>query len=158
MLDRSNTLFESDRARAIRGQGQGEAGAGVVGRPGAGIANARRRTQRLPLTGRERRARRDPQGVRQRPRRDAGGLIDVVGESGVGKTRLLEAMRDDAAGFHKLHATCEAYTASTPYAVWRELLRELMSFGRDDPDAVVERAPARRGGRRARPTSRRGCR
>jgi tetratricopeptide (TPR) repeat protein len=32
---------------------------------------------------------------------------------------------------------CEAYTASTPYAVWRELLREFMGFGRDDPDDVV---------------------
>ena len=27
--------------------------------------------------------------------------------------------------------------ASTPYAVWRELLREFLGFGRDDPDDVV---------------------
>ncbi len=46
-------------------------------------------------------------------------------------------MRDDATGFHLQHAVCEAYTASTPYAVWRELLREFMNFGRDDADAVV---------------------
>ncbi len=35
------------------------------------------------------------------------------------------------------HAVCEAYTASTPYAVWQELLRELLGFGRDDPDEAV---------------------
>jgi tetratricopeptide (TPR) repeat protein len=46
-------------------------------------------------------------------------------------------LRDQAAGFRVLHAVCEAYTASTPYAVWRELLRELMDFGRDDPDEAV---------------------
>ena len=41
--------------------------------------------------------------------------------------------------------SCEAYTASTPYAVWRELLREFMDFGRDDPDAaIVERLRAAR--------------
>ena len=53
---------------------------------------------------------------------------------------MLEALRDAAAGFNKQHATCEAYTASIPYVVWRELLRELLEFGRDTPDAeIVER-------------------
>jgi hypothetical protein len=37
-----------------------------------------------------------------------------------------------------LHAVCEAYTSSTPYAVWSELLRECLHFGRDDPDEAVE--------------------
>ena len=62
------------------------------------------------------------------------------GEPGVGKTRLLEAMRDAAIGFKKLHNTCEAYTSSTPYAVWRELLREMLEIPRDAPDADVEAA------------------
>jgi class 3 adenylate cyclase/tetratricopeptide (TPR) repeat protein len=70
-------------------------------------------------------------------RAGAGRLIVVSGEPGVGKTRLLEALRDAAAGFRKQHAACEAYTASTPYAVWRELLRELLAFGRDDPDEDI---------------------
>jgi predicted ATPase len=55
----------------------------------------------------------------------------------MGKTRLLEALRDAAAGFRKLHATCEAYTASVPYALWHELLREVMEFGREAPDAAI---------------------
>ena len=67
-----------------------------------------------------------------------GRLIEVVGEAGVGKTRLLDALQDEATGMHVQHAVCEAYSASTPYAVWRELLREFMEFGRDDPDNVVE--------------------
>ena len=53
------------------------------------------------------------------------------------KTRLLEALRDAAAGFRRQHAACDAYTASTPYALWTELLREFMEFGRDDPDQAM---------------------
>src|SRR5439155_607176 len=64
----------------------------------------------------------------------------VMGDAVNGKTRLLEALRDAVAGFRKQHAICEAYTSSIPYAVWRELLREMLEFGRDtDDDAIVER-------------------
>ena len=43
----------------------------------------------------------------------------------------------------KQHATCEAYTSSIPYVVWRELLRETLGFGRDSPGAdIVERIRA----------------
>ena len=38
----------------------------------------------------------------------------------------------------KMHDTCEAYTSSTPYAVWRDLLREMMEIPRDATDADVE--------------------
>ena len=90
-------------------------------------------------------------------RSGAGRLIEIVGELGVGKTRLLQALRDEATGLRGLHASCEAYSASTPYAVWRELLREFMDIGRDDPDAVVvDRLTNRGDGPSARPC-RRGC-
>jgi len=46
-------------------------------------------------------------------------------------------LRDAATGLNKQRGTCEAYTASTPYAVWRELLREYMNFGRDDSEADI---------------------
>ncbi len=36
-----------------------------------------------------------------------------------------------------MHATAEAYTSSSPYATWRELLRELLELGWEDPDDVV---------------------
>src|SRR4029450_5520614 len=70
-------------------------------------------------------------------RSGVGHLVEIVGESGIGKTRLLDALRDQAGGFRVVHAVCGAYTASTPYAVWRELLRECMEFGRDTPDEAV---------------------
>jgi len=64
-------------------------------------------------------------------------LVDIVGEQGIGKSRLLKQLHEDAEGFTTLHATCEAYSASTAYAVWRELLRELLGIGWEDPDHVV---------------------
>jgi class 3 adenylate cyclase/tetratricopeptide (TPR) repeat protein len=64
-------------------------------------------------------------------------LVDIAGEVGIGKTRLLRQLQEEAEGFVSLHATCEAYTASTAYAVWRELLRELLELSWEDPDHVV---------------------
>jgi class 3 adenylate cyclase/tetratricopeptide (TPR) repeat protein len=136
VLDRSNTHFETTKLEPFAVKGKAEpVQAWSVGR--AQSSKTRQvSSQRLPLTGRN-----VELGVIRKAfasaRSGAGRLIEVVGDSGIGKTRLLEALRDAAAGLNKQHATCEAYTASTPYAVWSELLREYMSFGRDDPETVL---------------------
>jgi class 3 adenylate cyclase/tetratricopeptide (TPR) repeat protein len=67
----------------------------------------------------------------------AGRLVQITGEPGVGKTRLIEELRARAAGLTKLRATCAADTSSTPYIVWRDLLRPLVGAAWEDPDAVV---------------------
>jgi len=136
VLDRSNTAFEATRLEPFAVKGKAEpVQAWAVGR--AQSSKARQvSSQRLPLTGRNAEL-----GVMRKAfasaRSGAGRLIEVVGDSGIGKTRLLEALRDAAAGLNKQHATCEAYTASEPYAVWSELLREYMKFGREDPETVI---------------------
>src|SRR4029079_2651216 len=93
-------------------------------------------SQRLPLTGRNAEL-----GVMRKAfasaRSGACRLIEVVGESGIGTNPLVEALHDAPAGLNKQHATCEAYTASEPYAVWSDLLREYMKFGREDPETVI---------------------
>jgi class 3 adenylate cyclase/tetratricopeptide (TPR) repeat protein len=142
VLQRSNTQFETTPLAPFAVKGK----AAPVHAWAVGPAQSSRGRQaaapRLPLTGRNAEL-----GVLRKAfasaRAGAGRLIEVTGEPGVGKTRLLEALRDAAAGFRKQHAACEAYTASTPYAVWRELLRELLAFGRDDPDEdIAERLAA----------------
>ena len=136
VLDRSNTSFESARLEPFVVKGKAEpVQAWSVGR--AQSSKARQvSSQRLPLTGRNAEL-----GVIRKAfasaRSGAGRLIEVVGDSGIGKTRLLEALRDAAAGLNKQHATCEAYTASAPYAMWSELLREYMKFGREDPEMLI---------------------
>jgi class 3 adenylate cyclase/tetratricopeptide (TPR) repeat protein len=136
VLERSTTHFETTKLEpfAVKGKAEPIQAWSVVR---AQSSKARQvSTQRLPLTGRNAEL-----GVIRKAfasaRSGAGRLIEVVGDSGIGKTRLLEALRDAATGLDKQHATCEAYTASTPYALWSELLREYMNFGRDDPEIVI---------------------
>jgi class 3 adenylate cyclase/tetratricopeptide (TPR) repeat protein len=70
-------------------------------------------------------------------RRRSGRLVDIVGEAGIGKTRVAEELRERAADLTPLSAMCEAYTSGTPYVVWRELLRPLIGVRGNDPDADV---------------------
>ena len=142
VLDRSNTLFETTRARAVLGERQGAADPGVVGRPRGRIADAAVSLQRLPLTGRNaelgimRKAfceralggRPADRGRRRGRRRQ-----DAVARSASRRSRQASA---------SCTPSCEAYTASTPYALWRELLRELMDFGRDDAESWSSRVCA----------------
>ena len=80
-----------------------------------------------------------------------GALIEIVGEAGVGKSRLLERLRELTADRAQLGAVCERYDSSTPYHVIRRLLRGLLDLPADGSDeataqlflaAVTERAPA----------------
>ena len=55
-----------------------------------------------------------------------GGGVEVIGEAGVGKSRLIEEFRSVAGDMTTLTATCEYYDSSTPYAVLRALVRGLL--------------------------------
>jgi class 3 adenylate cyclase/tetratricopeptide (TPR) repeat protein len=136
VLDRSKTTFETTELAPFSVKGKAEpVKAWSVGKAKGSRARPAEEP-RLPLTGRNAEL-----GVIRKAftsaRGGEGRLVEVDGDAGIGKTRLLEALRDAAAGFRKLHGSCEAYTATTPYAVWRELLRESMGFGRDEPDASI---------------------
>jgi class 3 adenylate cyclase/tetratricopeptide (TPR) repeat protein len=136
VLDRSATHFETTKLEPFAVKGKAEPiQAWSVGRAQSSKSRAVS-TQRLPLTGRNAEL-----GVIRKAftsaRSGAGRLVEVVGDSGIGKTRLLEALREAATVLNKQHATCEAYTASTPYSVWRELLREYFGCGRDDPETEI---------------------
>ena len=81
----------------------------------------------------------------------AGRLVEVVGEPGSGKTRLVEELRAADAERPRLSVTCQHYHASTAYHVVRRLLRELLGLPAEGSDATVaaqflatvaERAPA----------------
>jgi len=72
-------------------------------------------------------------------------LVEIVGEAGIGKTRLVEELAGDTGDLVRLHATGEAYTSSWPYVAWRGACRELVDLSWDDPtevvvDRLVERA------------------
>jgi class 3 adenylate cyclase len=137
VLERSNTLFETRRLAPLVVKGKAKPleawSVGAV----IGSRSRHASLQDYPLVGRdaELAVARD---ALKRARSGSGRLVEVVGEAGIGKTRILEALRAEAGDMRQLHAVCEAYSASTPYSVFRELLREYIGFGRDDPEDVIE--------------------
>ena len=79
-----------------------------------------------------------PHLVRARGR--VGHLIELVGEPGIGKTRLLEAVQEEAEDFLLLPAACELYAATTAYHPFRGLLRRLLGIsGVNADEEVLER-------------------
>jgi class 3 adenylate cyclase/tetratricopeptide (TPR) repeat protein len=81
-------------------------------------------THELPLVGR------DPElavfaTAIDSARRRLSQLVELVGEAGMGKSRLLEELKVRAVGFQQLVASCDAYGASTPYGALHGLLRPL---------------------------------
>ena len=67
----------------------------------------------------------------------SGALVELVAESGMGSSTLINEARKRAPDLRSLQATCESYTRAIPYIAWRELLRQLLGIGWDDPDAVA---------------------
>jgi class 3 adenylate cyclase/tetratricopeptide (TPR) repeat protein len=106
--------------------------ASVIGRPlGAKSTTGERE---LPMVGRD-----FETGILQRAVRAAlegeGSIVEIVGPPGIGKTRMLAAMREVGSEMRLLSASCDLYGASTPYAAMRPLLLQALEV---DPDASRE--------------------
>ena len=77
-----------------------------------------------------------------------GTVVELVGDPGVGKSRLLQEFRAGAEDLTRIGARCDEYESSTPYFVFRTFMRSLVGIGIDDLSgdnagvlrAVVERA------------------
>ena len=61
-------------------------------------------------------------------RRGSGSVIEIVGEPGAGKSRLIEEFRTVAAGIATLTVTGEYYDSSTPYGALRGTMRALLGL------------------------------
>ena len=55
-----------------------------------------------------------------------GTMLELVGEAGLGKTRLLQELRANADDLRVIGARCDEYESSTPYFVFRSLLSPLI--------------------------------
>ncbi len=73
-----------------------------------------------------------------------GRYVDIVGEAGLGKTRLLDEVRRAARDLAVVTVVCDEFESSTPYHSFRLLLRDLLGIrARDDHDGVAARLEAR---------------
>jgi class 3 adenylate cyclase/tetratricopeptide (TPR) repeat protein len=92
--------------------------------------------RRPPLIGREHELATIDSAL-QDARRGVGALVELIGETGSGKSRLLAEARRLAAGMRQVHTTCQAYTRETPYAGAGDALRQLIGLRVDADDATV---------------------
>jgi tetratricopeptide (TPR) repeat protein len=69
-------------------------------------------------------------------RHGSGALVELIGETGSGKSRLLAEARRMGMGMRHVHTTCQAYTRQTPYAGAGDALRQLIGL-RVDADAAT---------------------
>lgn len=56
-----------------------------------------------------------------------GTLVELVGEPGIGKSRLAQELRETCADLQQIELRCEQYESSTPYYPFRPLLRSLLA-------------------------------
>lgn len=69
-----------------------------------------------------------------------GGIVTVVGEAGIGKSRLIEEARAGAPDLHWIEGRCLSYGAAIPYHLWLDLLRELLDLPDEaEPDNARRR-------------------
>ncbi len=68
-----------------------------------------------------------------------GRLVDIVGEPGMGKSRLIDELLSGAPDVPVAFAPCEEYESSTAYFPFRSLLRDLAGVPADSRPAEVER-------------------
>jgi len=76
-------------------------------------------------------------GALDAAREGRGALIEIIGDAGIGKTRLLDEMRSRSQDVLILEAACEPYEMSTPYYPFHGLLRGLFGIAERAPEDVA---------------------
>ncbi len=55
-------------------------------------------------------------------------LVELIGDPGIGKSRLVEELKKQALGFTQLIGRCDQYSSASAYSVFRDLLRPLVGL------------------------------
>jgi class 3 adenylate cyclase/tetratricopeptide (TPR) repeat protein len=86
--------------------------------------------EKLPFVDRERE--RAVLGAAVQPvRMGFGTMVELIGEPGIGKSRLAEELRDNCTDMRQITLRCEQYESSTAYHPFRPFLRSLLDVQLD---------------------------
>lgn len=122
VLERSRTRFETEpqpflvkgKERSITAYSVGAAAGSREEEP----------SQRLPLVGRQAELEVLNAAINS-ARMRTSQLVELVGQPGIGKSRLVDELKTQSIGFQQLLTRCESYESATPYFAFRSLLRPL---------------------------------
>jgi predicted ATPase/class 3 adenylate cyclase len=137
VLNRSKTVFDATPIPPFAAKGKAEpVRASIVG-PVIGTREDDRAA--LPLTGRDAELRTMLDAV-DSTRSGVGMLVEMIGEPGIGKTRLLDEVVARSPDMRILRTHGEEYESATPYFAMRAVLRSALDLDpAADTSEVVER-------------------
>jgi class 3 adenylate cyclase/tetratricopeptide (TPR) repeat protein len=126
LLERSRGAFETIELEplALKGIDEPVTAYDVVGVAAEVVTHA---DTRLPFVGRERELAILSAALGP-VRMGFGNIVELIGEPGMGKSRLVEELQTQAEDLEGATATCLQYEASTPYFAFRGLLRSLLEL------------------------------
>jgi class 3 adenylate cyclase/tetratricopeptide (TPR) repeat protein len=82
-------------------------------------------------------------GAADSAREGLGRVVELIGEPGIGKSRLVQELEAHS-GIPSFWAVCDEYESSTPYFSFRGLLHGLLDVAREASPTEVERTLRRR--------------
>jgi class 3 adenylate cyclase/tetratricopeptide (TPR) repeat protein len=124
--ERGGTRFASTELEPLQLKGKSEPQRAVVlGELLAETEEEAGSEEKLPFVDRERE--RAVLGAAVQPvRMGFGTMVELIGEPGIGKSRLAEELRENCADMQQITLRCEQYESSTAYHPFRPFLRSLL--------------------------------
>jgi class 3 adenylate cyclase/tetratricopeptide (TPR) repeat protein len=71
-------------------------------------------------------------------RSGSGSVVELCGESGIGKSRLVHEMRREESDLEFVRVACVPYESANPYWAFREILQQIMRIPDNSPTTTVE--------------------
>lgn len=148
VIDRSPTRFRLDHLDPIPLKGKTKPVAAVSVGAITGVDRSDR-VAGTPLVGRDAELLVIRQAISEL-RTGQGGVVEVVGEAGIGKTRILSEARELAGSVDTYTLVCEHYEVNTPYYIAGHLIRGVLGLKPDTPphevasrleEVIIDHAP-----------------
>jgi len=137
LLEASRTPFEVTELPQITVRGRGEPVTPLLLGPAADV-EATASSDELPLLGRDEELAVLAAALAEACR-GRGRVVELVGEAGIGKSRLVSEVMARADGVRVVRAAGELYRAATPYAATRPLVLDALGLAPGADDDEVRR-------------------